>query len=160
MQADAFGGYDGIYAGSDGRIIAAERRTRSRPLLEGFHAWLESEAPKVLPKSAARAAMDYTLANWAALCRYTESGWLDIDHNVAENALRGICLGRRNWLFYGSDRGGRAAAVCFSLLASCKRHGHDPFVYLRDVLSRLPALLPAARPEDFLDLLPHHWQPA
>ena len=73
--------------------------------------------------------MDYTLSNWAALCRYTESGWLDIDNNAAENSLRGICLGRKNWLFCGSDRGGRAAAVHFSLLASCKRHRHDPWLY-------------------------------
>jgi transposase len=219
LQADAFGGYDGIYAGSNGQIveagcwaharrkfhesrhhdaprmetalawmgqlyavekdlrqrresqwqemspeeqaarIAAERQTRSQPLLEGFHAWLESESPKVLPKSAARAAMDYTLSNWAALCRYVESGWLDIDNNAAENSLRGICLGRRNWLFCGSDRGGRAAAICFSLLVSCKRHGHDPFAYLRDVLTRLPALLPTAKPEELLALLPHRWRP-
>ena len=220
LQADAFGGYDGIYAGSDGRIVeagcwaharrkyhesrrhdaarmetalawigqlyavekelrqlresqwqevsleeqaarvAAQRQARSRPLLCGFHDWLESESPKVLPKSAVRAAMDYTLSNWAALCRYTESGWLDIDNNAAENSLRGICLGRKNWLFCGSDRGGRAAAVCFSLLASCKRHGHDPFVYLRDVLTRLPAILPTAGPENLLALLPHRWRPA
>jgi hypothetical protein len=220
LQADAFGGYDGIYAGSDGRIVeagcwaharrkfhesrridpprmetalawigqlyaiekelrerrvsqwqnvpleeqaarvAAERQTRSRPLLAEFGAWLESEASKVLPKSTARAAIDYTLANWTALCRYTESGWLNIDNNTAENALRGICLGRRNWLFCGSDRGGQAAAVCFSLLASCKRHGHDPFAYLRDVLTRLPAMLPAAQRDDLSALLPHRWQPA
>ncbi len=87
--------------------IVSERQTRSRPLLEGFHAWRENEAPRGLPKSASRAAMDDTLANWTALCRYTESGWLDIDNNAAENALRGICLGRRNWLYCGSDRGGR-----------------------------------------------------
>jgi len=84
---------------------------------------------------------------------------LDIDNNEGENAVRGICLGRRNWLFCGSDRGGRAAAVCFSLLASCKRHGHDPFLYLRDVLTRLPALLPAATPEVLGPLLPHLWKP-
>ncbi len=140
--------------------VAAERQTRSRPLLESFHAWLESESPKVLPKSSARAAMDYTLSNWTALCRYTESGWLDIDNNAAENSLRGICLGRRNWLFCGSDRGGHAAAVCFSLLASCKRHGHDPFVYLRDVFRRLPALLPTGERDALLNLLPDRWRPA
>ena len=220
LQADAFSGYDGIFTGSNGRIIeagcwaharrkfyesrrldpprmetalawigqlyavekdlrercdtrwrehspeeqasrvAAERQERSRPLLEGFRAWLESEAPQVVPKSPARAAMDYALNNWTALCRYTESGWLEADNNKAENALRGICLGRKNWLFCGSDRGGRAAAVHFSLLASCKRHGHDPFVYLRDVLTRLPALLPTATAETLLPLLPHRWKPA
>ncbi len=220
LQADAFNGYDGIYAGSNGRIleagcwaharrkfhesrrldpsrmeialawigqlyaveknlrerrqnewrelslakqasrIAAERQARSRPLLNDFRGWLESESPKVLPKSDVRGAMDYALNNWAALCRYTESGWLDADNNAAENALRGIAIGRKNWLFCGSDRGGRAAAIHFSLLASCKRHGHDPFVYLRDVLTRLPTMLPSASEDDLLSLLPHRWHPA
>ena len=125
-----------------------------------FHAWLEAEAPKVLPKSAVRGAMDYTLSNWAALSVYPNDGWLDIDNNEGENSLRGLCIGRRNWLFCGSDRGGRAAAIHFSLLASCKRHGHDPWVYYRDVLTRLPAMLPAASEEELLSLLPHRWKPA
>jgi len=140
--------------------IAAERQERSRPLLNGFHTWLESEAPKVLPKSAVRTAMDYTLSNWAALSVYPDDGWLDIDNNEGENAVRGIALGRKNWLFCGSDRGGRAAAIHFSLLASCKRHGHDPWVYYRDVLTRLPAMLPAASEEELIALLPHRWRPA
>ena len=99
--------------------------------------------------------MDYTLSNWAALSVYPDDGWLDIDNNEGENSLRGLCIGRRNWLFCGSDRGGRAAAIHFSLLASCKRHGHDPWVYLRDVLTRLPAMLPEASEEELLALLPH-----
>jgi transposase len=140
--------------------IAAERQARSRPLLSGFHAWLETEATKVLPKSTVRGAMDYTLNNWAALCIYTDDGWLDIDNNEGENSIRGLCLGRKNWLFLGSDRGGRAAAIHFSLLASCKRHGHDPWAYYRDVLIRLPAMLPSTSEEELLALLPHRWQPA
>jgi transposase len=140
--------------------IAAVRQERSRPLLEGFHAWLEAEAPKVLPKSAARGAIDYTLSNWAALSVYPEDGCLDIDNNEGENSLRGLCIGRRNWLFCGSERGGRAAAIHFSLLASCMRHSHDPWVYFRDVLTRLPALLPKASEEQLLALLPHLWKPA
>jgi hypothetical protein len=146
----------------DGRgvRIAAERQERSRPLLSGLHAWLEAEAPKVLPKSQVRGAMDYTLNNWAALSVYTEDGCLDIDNNEGENAVRGLCLGRKNWLFLGSDRGGRAAAVHFSLLASCKRHGHDPWAYFRDVLTRLPAMPPAASEDELLALLPHRWKPA
>ena len=140
--------------------IAAERQQRSRPLLDGFHTWLEAEAPKVLPKSPVRSAIDYTLNNWTALSVYLEDGWLDIDNNEGENSLRGLCIGRRNWLFCGSDRGGRAAAVHFSLLASCKRHGHDPWVYYRDILTRLPAMLPDAAEEDLLNLLPHLWKPA
>ena len=104
--------------------------------------------------------MDYALNNWAALSVYTEDGWLDIDNNEGENSLRGLCLGRKNWLFLGSDRGGRAAAIHFSLLASCKRHGHDPWAYYRDILIRLPSMLPGASAEELLALLPHRWQPA
>jgi transposase len=140
--------------------IAAARQERSRPLLASFHAWLEAESPKVLPKSPVRGAMDYTLSNWVALSVYPEDGWLDIDNNEGENSLRGLCIGRRNWLFCGSERGGHAAAIHFSLLASCKRHGHDPWVYFRDVLTRLPALLPKASEEQLLALLPHLWKPA
>jgi transposase-like protein len=140
--------------------IAAERQDRSRPLLSNFHAWLEAESPKVLPKSDIRGAMDHTLNNLAALSVYPNDGLLDIDNNEGENAVRGIALRRKNWLFCGSDRGGRAAAIHFSLLASCKRHGHDPWVYLRDVRTRLPTMLPAAREEELLSLLPHLWKPA
>jgi transposase len=152
--------------------IAAERQERSRPLLNSFHTWLEAESPKVLPKSPVRGAMDYTLTNWAALSVYPDDGWLDIDNNEGENSIRGLCIGRRNWLFMGSQRGGRAAAVHFSLLASCKRHGHDPWVYYRDVLTRLPAMLPdhadqncvsmpdgAPSEEELLAMLPHRWHP-
>ncbi len=104
--------------------------------------------------------MDYTLSNWAALSVYPEDGWLDIDNNEGENAVRGMALGRKNWLFLGNDRGGRAAAVHFSLLASCQRHGHDPWASYRDVLTRLPEILPGASGDDLLALLPHRWQPA
>ena len=129
--------------------IAAERQERSRPLLDSFHTWLEAKAPKVLPKSAVRGAINYTLGNWTALSVYPNDGWLDIDNNEGENSLRGLCIGRRNWLFVGNDRGGRAAAIHFSLLASCKRHGHDPWVYYRNVLTRLPAILPAPARKNF-----------
>lgn len=135
------------------------RQKRSRPLLDQFHGWLETECPNLLPKSPIRQAMEYTLSNFTALCRYLESGILAIDNNAAENALRGICLGRRNWLFCGSARGGRAATIHCSLIASCARHGHDPWAYLRDVLTRLPSLLPASDPKTLLPLLPHLWKP-
>jgi len=141
-------------------LIVVERQERSRPLLNSFHDWLQTESPKVLPKSPVRGAMNYSLSNWSALMVYAEDGWLDIDNNEGENSLRGLCIGRRNWLFVGNERGGRAAAIHFSLLASCKRHGHDPWVYYRDVLTRLPAMLPTASEEELLALLPHRWRPA
>ena len=140
--------------------IAAERQSRATPLLETFQTWLTTEAGKLLPKEPMRQAIDYALSNWAALCRYTEAGFLDIDNNEAERALRGIALGRRNWLFVASDRGGRAAAVHFGLIASCHRNGVDPFAYLRDVLRRLPIMLPHATRNDLRALLPDCWSPA
>ena len=85
---------------------------------------------------------------------------MTIDNNVSERTLRHQAIGRKNWLFLGNDRGGRAAAVHFSLLASCKRHGHDPWAYYRDVLTRLPGLLPGTNEEELLALLPHRWRPA
>jgi transposase len=101
--------------------IAVERQERSRPLLDAFHLWLETEAAKVLPKSAIRGAMDYTLNNWTALSVYVQDGWLDIDNNEGENSLRGLCLGRKNWLFLGSDRGGDPLQPAGLLQASRSR---------------------------------------
>ena len=133
------------------------RSGRGRSWTASMPGWKRNR-PRSCPRATVRGAMDYTLSNnWAALSVYPDDGWLDIDNNEGENSMRGLCLGRRNWLFCGSDRGGRAAAIHFSLLASCKRHGHDPWVYLRDVLTRLPAMLPGASEEELLALLPHRW---
>ena len=137
-----------------GAAITQERQVHARPLLEKFLAWLTAESSKLVPKNPIRQAMEYVLGNWQALCRYTDDGALDIDNNEAERALRGIAIGRKNWLFCGSDRGGRAAAVHFSLIASCRRHQVDPFAYLRDLFTRLPA----AKPSDLRNLLPDRWQ--
>lgn len=130
-------------------------------MLEQFFAWLTVEAPKLLPKHPLRQAMDYTLGNWQALCRYTEQGFLAIDNNAAENQVRPIALGRKNWLHCGSDRGARTAAVIFTLIASCRRHNVEPFAYLRDLLAWLPVInaAPAGTfPAEVLrDLLPDRW---
>src|SRR5262249_62264740 len=107
----------------------------------------------VLPKSPIGQAIAYAQSNWPALLRYTESGELSIDNNLAERMLRAQAIGRKNWLWVGSDRGGRTAAVLFSFTASCKRHDIRPFAYLRDVLGRLPT-----QPTDQLEeLLPDVW---
>jgi len=101
-------------------------------------------------------AITYALNQWEALCVYTTDGDLAIDNNASENALRRVALGRKNWLFCGSDNGGHTAAVLFSLIATCQRHQVDPFAYLREVLTRL-----AATPVDQLDpLLPDRWAAA
>jgi hypothetical protein len=88
------------------------------------------------------------------LRRYLDDGDLAIDNNLAENALRGITVGRRNWLFAGSDRGGRAAAILYSLIGSAKRHDLDPFVYLRDLFLRIPT-----HPnKEIRSLFPDNWK--
>jgi len=131
----------------------ALRQARSKPILADLKAYLERERPKVLPKSPEGQAISYTLSNWEALVRYCEDGDLDIDNNGAERSLRGVAVGRKNWMFFGSDNGGRTAAVLTSLIASCKRHRTDPFAYLRDVFARI-TVHPHNRLEE---LLPDHW---
>jgi transposase len=116
------------------------RRERTVPILEAFGKWLQENRPQVLPKSPMGQAIAYAQNHWIALGRFTSDGLLAIDNNAAERALRPVCLGRRNWLFAGSERGGHAAAILYSLVQSAKRHGLDPFAYLRDVLEILPAL--------------------
>src|SRR3954470_18398332 len=211
LQADAFSGYDGIYAGGSvvevgcnaharrkfveaqktdvARAAAAlahyrqlyaiekeikgalaklpeeadeptrsairlrVRQERAIPVWESFATWLEAERPQVLPKSPMGGALGYLRNNLEALKRYTSSGYLSIDNNVAEQHMKTIATGRKNWLFTGSEAGGKTMAVLFSLVSSCRRHGHDPFVYLRDVLTRLPD-----HPKEKLaDLLPTRW---
>ena len=223
LQADAFGGYDGIYAGEAGghvtevacwaharrkfydarnsdaatstqalayirllydveveakkaakkagsdlaperlreELVSERYRLRQElavPRLAQFKAWLESQQAErggpVLPKSPMGQAMQYTLNQWDALCVYTTDGRLAIDNNASENALRRVAIGRKNWLFAGSDNGGRTAATLFSLIATCQRHQVEPMAYLRDVLTRIAATPVSQLP----DLLPDRWQ--
>ena len=230
LQADAFGGYDGIYAGeAGGRVtevacwahtrrkfydaqnsapatgaqalghirllyevetqakkeakqaamsapaneasdrreheLLVEHRLRLRqeqavPRIAQFRTWLESQQAKrggpLLPKSPMGQAVQYALNQWDALCVYTTDGRLAIDNNASENALRRVALGRKNWLFAGSDNGGRTAATLFSVIATCQRHQVEPMTYLRDVLTRI-----ASTPiNELRGLLPDRWQPA
>lgn len=206
LQADAFGGYDGIYAGEAGgrvtevacwaharrkfydvrhsdaalstqalayirllydvedeakKLSAPQRQyarqEKSVPRLTQFKSWLEaqqaSRGGSVLPKSSMGQAITYCLNQWDALCVYTTDGDLRIDNNIAENALRRVAIGRNNWTFLGSDNGGATASVLFTLIATCQRHKIDPFVYLRDTLTRF-----AATPIQEIDqFLPDRW---
>lgn len=214
LQADAFGGYDGIYAGAAGgkvtevacwaharrkfyeartsdaaastaalayirllydvedqaresaqeqKIDLAAERYRLRqelavPHLQQFRIWLESQQAQaggsVLPKSPMGQATAYAFNQWDALCVYTTDGDLAIDNNAAENALRRVAVGRKNWLFAGSDNGGNTAAILFSLIATCQRHKLDPFRYLRAVLTRIAATPVSQLPQ----LLPDRWK--
>lgn len=132
------------------------RQRQSRPILAHLHHYLLDIKAEVLPKSPEGRAVRYTLKNWTALTRYCEDGDLQIDNNAVERAIRGIAVGRANWTFFGSDEGGRTAAVLRSLVASCQRVGVDAFTWLKDVLSRIMTH-PINR---IAELLPHNWAPA
>jgi hypothetical protein len=132
------------------------RQDLAVPILGQFRAWLEAQRPEVLPKSPMGEAIGYTLNNWEALRRYTEAGFLTIDNNVAEREMKRIAIGRKNWLFVGSARGGQTAAVLISFTSTCHRLGVEPWAYLQDLLTRLPTT-PA---EELVQLLPDCWQAA
>jgi len=97
--------------------------------------------------------LDYSLKRWLALTRYVEDGAVPIDNNQVENQIRPWALGRSNWLFAGSLRSGKRAAAIMSLIQSARMNGHDPYAYLKDVLTRLPAQKASA----LVELLPHNW---
>lgn len=200
LQADAYGGYDGLYAGNEivevacwaharrkffdaretdprayealeliGRLYELERlgqpllphgraqlrQLQARPVLERIHAWLHDSKDLCVPKSPLGQAIHYALGQWQALNRYLDDGILDVDNNKAENLIRPVALGRKNWLFCGNDAGGRRAAIAYSLIESCKLSAVDPWKYLYDVLPRL-ATHPASR---IRELIPGHWKP-
>src|SRR5437660_9210880 len=114
------------------------RNTRSRPLLGSLKLWLEETLGKLSKKSDTTIAVRYALGRWEALMRYCDDGHLELDNNAAERALRAVALGRKNYLFAGSDRGGESAAAIYSLIGTAKLNGIDPESYLRNVLSRIP----------------------
>jgi hypothetical protein len=202
LQADAYGGYDGVYAGGQVIEVAcwaharrkwheartsdpvrshqaltliqrlydveencrqlepdlrrAERQKRSAPLLADFRAWLDAACADSLPKSPIGQAATYACNQWQALTRYCEDGELTIDNNAGERAMKIPALGRKAWLFVASRAGGRRAAILFTLVASCKANQVEPWAYLRDVFSRLPALT-SDSPENLDLLLPDRW---
>lgn len=136
------------------------RQDQAVPILEQFHAWLMAERDQVLPKSPMAEAIGYALNNWTALRRYTEKGFLSIDNNVAEREMKRIAIGRKNWLFVGSDKGGQTAAVLYSFTSTCHRLGIEPWSYLKDVLERLPTLPAKGRAESLPELMPDRWKAA
>ena len=113
------------------------RNARARPLLESMRTWMESSLSKLSRKSDTTAAIHYALARWDAFVRYCDDGRIEIDNSAAERALRAIALGRKNYLFAGSDRGGERAATFYSLMGSAKLNGLNPEAYLREVLDRV-----------------------
>jgi len=130
------------------------RRQQARPLAEALHAWLVEQRQRLANADTTARAIDYSLSNWRALTRYLDDGNVPIDNNAAENAVRPLCVGRKNWLFVGSQQAGERAAVVMSLIESAKLNGHDPWVYLKDVFERLPTL----KQRDLHQLLPYNWR--
>lgn len=115
----------------------AVRQARSRPLLDDLKAWLEQTLKTLSQKSATAKAIRYSLSRWEALARYCDDGRIEIDNNAAERSLRCVALGRKNFLFAGSDAGGERAAALYSLLGSAKLNGLDPEEFLREALTRI-----------------------
>jgi transposase len=205
LHADAFSGYDGIFTGSNGRILevacwaharrkffdarssspaeaslilemirrlyevedrarplddAARRDLRQAeavPILERLRAELDRLSARLLPKSALAQAVTYALNQWKALCRYTEDGRLTIDNNVSERRVRDQAIGRKNWLFLGSEQAGPRAAVIYTIIAGAKRHRIEPWAYLNDVILQLAV---DASPDSLERLLPDRWAAA
>ena len=138
----------------DGSARQRLRQEQAPPLLDKLHAHLQAQQATALPKSPLGGAVGYALRNWTALTRYLEDGRLKIDNNGAEQALRPIVLGRKNWLFAGSEAAAHRTAILCSLVQTCKHLQINPFSYLRDVIERVsthPARL-------VLELTPRHWK--
>jgi len=139
---------------ADGREMTADERQRLRaerslPALVALHGWLHQIRLNTAPNSATAKAIDYSLKRWAALRRYAETGDLPIDNNPVENSIRPIALGKKNWLFAGSERAGQRAAVIQTLLGTAKLNGLDPSAWLKDTLEKLP-IWPNSRIDELL----------
>ncbi|HVS17118.1 MAG TPA: IS66 family transposase [Planctomycetota bacterium] len=134
--------------------LRALRQEKSVPILASIREDLDRLAKSTLPKSPLGKAVAYALNLWTELTRYVEDGRLAIDNNTVERAMRGVAVGRKNWLFCGSEAGGQHAAVIYSLIETAKRHGIDPFEYLRDLIERLPTH-PVER---MIELTPRAWK--
>ena len=132
------------------------RAKESKPILDEMHTWLLKKAAHVVPKSLLGKAVKYTLNQWERLCGYVEFGNTTPDNNLAENAIRPFCVGRRNWLFAGTPDGAQASATIYSLIESAKANQLEPYHYLRHLFENLPF---AETLEDYKKLLPSNLTP-
>lgn len=133
-----------------------QRQQLAAPRWAELQVWLQLERRRVLDGGPAAAAIDYTLGHWAALTRHLDDGAVAIDNNHLERQIKPWAMGRKAWMFVGSEQAGQRAAVVMSLVQSARMNGHDPYAYLRDVLQRLPTQLNSRIEE----LLPHRWEPS
>ncbi|MHB1122606.1 MAG: IS66 family transposase [Ramlibacter sp.] len=146
---------EGQFADLDHQQRLQARTEMTKPMWENLHQWLRLERRRVAEGGATAKAIDYSLNCWTALTRHLQDGAVGLDNNFLERQIKPWQMGRRAWLFAGSELAGQRAAVVMSLVQSARMNGHDPWHYLRDVLARLPTHLNSRIEE----LLPHRWQP-
>jgi transposase len=132
----------------------ALRGEKSRPALDALREWVDKTLPAAPPKSPLGQALTYTVNQWKALTRFLEDGRLELDNNGCERALRQVAVGRKNWMFAGSDAGAERAAVMYTLIGTCRLNGVDPWAYLRDVIEKLASGWLQSRLDE---LLPKNW---
>ena len=142
---------------SDDEQRHSGRHERSLPVLAQLKSWLEKTQPQVTAQNALGKAIRYLASNWIKLVRYTEAGYLPIDNNAAERAIRPFVIGRKNWLFSDTPKGAAASAQFYSLVETAKANGQEPYAWLRHTLERLPQ---ATSVEDYEALLPWNCSPA
>ncbi len=123
--------------GKPARVRLKARNESGRPKVDALRIWLDGVLAQLPRKSTTAAAIRYALGRWSALCRFLDDGTIEIDNNAAERAIRPVALGRKNWLFAGSDRGGERTAAILSLIETARLNGLDPEAYLRTVLTRI-----------------------
>ncbi|MGY6696378.1 MAG: IS66 family transposase, partial [Roseinatronobacter sp.] len=144
--------------GMDADARLAVRQARSRPLVVELHTWLLEERARMSKHNSVAKAIDYLMPpkgeRWSAFTAFLDDGRICLTNNAAERALRGIALGRKSWLFAGSERGGERAAFMYSLIVSCKMNDIDPQAWMADVLARMPDITVSRLPE----LLPWNWK--
>jgi len=133
------------------RQRAELRQKFSAPIMRQIEAWLLAHQADALPESPLGKAITYMRNQWKALSYFLSDGAAEIDNNIAENAVRPLAIGRKNWLFLGSDQGGRRLAILYTLVESYHRNNVNPWHYLKDVLVRISHQPPG-------QLLPHHWR--
>lgn len=144
---------EGQFDGMDAQQRLAAREQLTAPLWKELHVWLKLERGRVPDGGSIAAAIDYSLNSWSALTRHLDDGAVPIDNNFIERQIKPWAMGRKAWLFCGSELAGQRAAIVMSLVQSAKLNGHEPWAYLRDVLERLPS-----HPNNRIDeLLPHRW---
>jgi len=136
-------------------ILLPGRQSVSTGIVETLKAWLHAEKDRVLPKSPIGKAIAYTQNQWKGLTRFLEDGSLQLDNNAAERAMRHVVMGRKNWLFAGSEEGARKMADIYSLLYTCQIQKIDPFVYLKDILIKIAN---NHSQKDIYDLTPKGWK--